>query len=107
MYTRIVELTTKPGKVPDLLRMYNDTIVGMVTRQKGCVDLVALIPEDKPNKLISVSFWNSKEDAERYAKESYNKILDSIRNLIEGDPVIQKCNVEYSTTQHIAHGKAA
>jgi heme-degrading monooxygenase HmoA len=56
---------------------------------------------------LALSFWNSKEDAERYHREQYPAIHEMVRHLLEAEPVIRGFNVDSSTTHKIAAGKAA
>jgi hypothetical protein len=45
MFTRIVELTTKPGKDKQLSDTINDKILPILKKQKGFVDETVLISE--------------------------------------------------------------
>jgi quinol monooxygenase YgiN len=54
-----------------------------------------------------LSFWSSKEDAERYHQEQYLKIQEMLKPLIEDEPVIRTFDVQTSTTHHITARKAA
>jgi len=54
-----------------------------------------------------LSFWNSKEDAERYHQNEYPKIREMLSHLLEADPAIRTFEVHTSTTHRIAAGKAA
>ncbi|MFY9558803.1 MAG: hypothetical protein WAQ52_01090 [Terriglobales bacterium] len=54
-----------------------------------------------------VSFWNAKEDAERYHREQYPKINEMLAHLLATAPVIRTFDVHTSTTHRVAAGKAA
>jgi len=54
-----------------------------------------------------LSFWNSKEDAERYHREQYPKISEMLSGLLDAPPAIRTFNVDSSTTHRITAGKAA
>ena len=54
-----------------------------------------------------MSFWNSKEDAERYHQEQYTKINEMLKHLIETEPAIRTFAVQTSTTHQITARKAA
>jgi hypothetical protein len=53
------------------------------------------------------SFWNAKEDAERFHREQYPKINEMLSHLLDTAPVIRTFDVHTSTTRRIAAGKAA
>ena len=107
MFTRTVELTTKSGKGRELANTINDKVLPILKKQTGFVDETLLVSDAEPNRILALSFWNSKEDAERYHREKYPAIHEMMRHLLEGEPVIRTFNVDSSTTHRITAGKAA
>jgi heme-degrading monooxygenase HmoA len=79
----------------------------ILKKQAGFVDETLLVSDIEPNQILALSFWNSKEDAERYQREQYPAIHQMVRHLLEAEPVIRAFNVDSSTTHRIAPGKAA
>jgi heme-degrading monooxygenase HmoA len=107
MFTRTVEVTHKSGKARELANIINDKVLPILKKQKGFVDETALVSDTEDNRVLSLSFWNSKEDAEKYQREQYPAIHEMVRHLLEAEPVIRTFNVDSSTTHRIAAGKAA
>jgi len=107
MFTRVVEVTAKSGKARELTNIINDKALPILKKQAGFVDETVLVSDTEPNRVLALSFWNSKEDAERYHREQYPKINEMFAHLLEADPVIRTFNVDTSTTHRIAAGKAA
>jgi heme-degrading monooxygenase HmoA len=107
MFTRSVEVTSKSGKARELAKIINDNALPILKKQKGFVDETVLVSDTEDNRVLSLSFWNSKEDAERYQQEQYPAIHEMVRHLLEAEPVIRTFNVDSSTTHRIAAGKAA
>ena len=107
MFTRVVEVTTKSGKARELTNTINEKVLPILKKQKGFVDETVLVSDTEDNRVLSLSFWNSKEDAERYQQEQYPAIHEMVRHLLEAEPVIRTFNVDSSTTHRIAAGKAA
>jgi quinol monooxygenase YgiN len=107
MFTRIVELTAKNGKQRELTRVVDDKVVPILKKQTGFVDEILLVSDGEPDRVVSVSFWKRREDAEQYHQQQYAAIRDMVRPLLEADPVIRTFNVSSSTTHKIAAGKAA
>ena len=107
MFTRIVEVTAKSGKAKELTTTINDKVLSILKKQAGFVDETVLASDAEPNRILALSFWNSKEDAERYSREQYPAIHEMFRHLLETEPVIRTFNVDSSTTHRIAAGKAA
>jgi heme-degrading monooxygenase HmoA len=107
MFTRIVEVTAKSGKAKELSNTINEKVLPILKRQTGFVDETLLVSDPEPNRVLSLSFWNTREDAERYQKEQYPAIHEMIRHLLETEPVIRTFNVDSSTTHKIVAEKAA
>jgi quinol monooxygenase YgiN len=107
MYTRVVELTSKSGKARELSNTINDKALPILKKQAGFVDETVLVSDTEETRILALSFWNSREDAERYHREQYPAIQDMMRHLLEAEPVIRTFNVDSSTTHRITAGKAA
>ena len=107
MFTRIVELTTKPGKNEQLSATINDKVLSILKKQKGFVDEMVLISDKEDNRVLALSFWNTSQDAEQYHRTDYPKVQEAIRPLLDAEPVIRTFEVHTSTTHKIAAGKAA
>ena len=107
MYTRVVEITSKSGKVRELCNIIEEKIVPILKKQIGFVDETVLASDAEPNRVLGLSFWNSKEDAERYQREQYPQVHETMKHLLETDPVIRTFDVQSSTTHRITARKAA
>jgi heme-degrading monooxygenase HmoA len=107
MFTRVVELTTKPGKNKQLSDTINDKVLPILKKQKGFVDETVLVSDKEDNRVLSLSFWNTREDAEEYHRAQYEKVHEMVRNLLDTEPVIRTFAVHTSTTHGITAGKAA
>jgi len=71
------------------------------------VDEIVLHSDTEPERVVSVSLWERREDAEEYHHNDYAAIRKMVRSLLEADPVIRTFNVNSSTAHKIATGKAA
>lgn len=69
MYTRVVEITSKSGKARELCNIIEEKVVPILKKQTGFVDETVLVSDMEPNRVVGLSFWNSKEDAQRYHRE--------------------------------------
>ena len=107
MFTRAVELTSKPGKARELSNTINQQAVPILQKQSGFVDEIILNSDAEPDRVLALSFWKTKEDAERYQREQYKNIHDSLRHLLEAEPNIRTFDVHASTGQKIAVERAA
>jgi heme-degrading monooxygenase HmoA len=107
MYTRVVELTTKPEKARELCAAIDDRVLSILKKQAGFVDETVLASDTEENCVLALSFWNAKEDAERYHREQYPKINEMLSHLLDTAPVIRIFDVHTSTTHCVVAGRAA
>ncbi len=107
MFTRVIEMTTKPGKAKEVTNTVNDKALPILRKQSGFVDEVVLVSDTEPNRIVALSFWTSPGDAERYGREQYPTINEMLRPLLESLPSVRTFHVELSTTHKIAAEKAA
>src|SRR5438034_9360237 len=107
MFARQVELSTKSGKPKELSNTINEKVLPILKKQTGFVDEAVLVSDTESTRILGLSFWNSKEDAERYHREQYPKIQEMLKPLLDTEPVIRTFDVQTSTTHKIASGKAA
>lgn len=107
MFTRVVEITSKAGKARDLTRLVNEKVMPILKSQTGFLDEITLISDEDPNRILAISFWKAKEHAETYKRDQFDKVREIINNLTEGTPQVRTFEVENSTIQRIAAGRAA
>ena len=107
MFTRVVEVSTKPGKSHELANTINEKVLPILRQQAGFIDETVLTSETEPNRVMALSFWKTKEDAELYQREQFAKVTDILSHHLESAPVVRTSNVHTSTPHRIAAGKAA
>jgi heme-degrading monooxygenase HmoA len=107
MFTRVVELTSKSDKAKELSSTITEKVVPILKKQPGFVDETILVSDTEPTRVLGLSFWNRRADAERYHQEQYPKIQEMLNPLLETEPLILTFEVHSSTTHRIAPGKAA
>jgi heme-degrading monooxygenase HmoA len=83
MFARVVAVSTKPGKAREFTETIHDKIVPMLEDQPGFVNEILLVSDTEPDQILALSFWESQEDAERYAHEQCPRIDDLISHLVE------------------------
>ncbi len=107
MFARLVEPTGKPGKRDEIIAILTNELLPLMRKQEGFVDAVGLISDTAPHEGTTLTFWKTKNEAERfYRSPEFTKIMDRISLLVESMN-IRTFNVEISTFHNIAMGKAA
>ena len=107
MFARTVEINAKTGKAGELIRTVNDQVLTLLKNQPGFVDEITLLSQVNPDQVLAVSFWKTREDAEKYNRETFPRVTELIRSAIEGSPLVHTFDVATSTAHNIVAGKAA
>ena len=107
MFTRLVEMKSMPGKSQELADLIDAKAVPILKQQHGFVDEIVLVAHTEPDRVFALSFWNNKEDAEKYQRDHYQTIHDALRDFLETEPDIQTFDVHTSLGHNIAGQKAA
>jgi heme-degrading monooxygenase HmoA len=103
----MVELKAKAGKTNDLCSTVNEKVLPILKKQQGFQDEIVLVSNTDANRVLALSFWNSREDAERYQREQFSRVTEIIRSFCEGEPKAAVYDVSISTIHHITSRKAA
>ncbi len=102
MFCRVLEFTPKPNMTEQFHTMMDRDILPMLKRHPGFVDLIAMVPEQTTEPMITISFWKTKEMAAEFHKNFFPKILEMITPFLTATPTISFYTVETSTFHKIA-----
>jgi len=75
MYLRIVSLKIQPGKMEDFKNIYMKEILPVLRSVKGCRYAYLTTGAENKNEAISITIWDSKEDADAYEQGGIFKEL--------------------------------
>lgn len=106
MFTRMLEFKAKPEFRDKLINMMNEEIVPLLRKQPGFVDVISMTDETDPTIHTTLSLWNTREDADRYVKETYTKVLGMMKTYLSAMPTLRTFTVETSSFHKIS-GMAA
>jgi heme-degrading monooxygenase HmoA len=107
MFTRVVEIRAKAGKRDELCRTSAEKILPVLRKLQGFQDEMVLTSNTDESRVLALSFWNKREDAERYHRDQFPQVTQMIENLCDGPPKVSTFDVNTSTVHHINLGKAA
>ena len=107
MFTRTVEVTPKSGKARELASTINEKVLPILKKQAGFVDEAVMASDTEPNRVLAISFWNTREDAQRYEREQFDTVQKTVQHLLEAAPVVQTFDIHTSTAHRVATEKAA
>jgi heme-degrading monooxygenase HmoA len=101
MHTRNVSMKLKVGRAAEFTRALESEIIPLLRRQKGFQDELSLVGPER-NEALAISFWDTKENAEVYNRETYPQVLKALSEVVEGTPRVETFEVANSTSHKIA-----
>lgn len=107
MFTRLIDSSIKPDKLKDFSKALRDEVLPIMRRQPGFVDLVTLFCQVDKNRVVTLSFWKTREEAERWERDQFPKVLSKMKAFHTANPKVSVFQVDTSTFHHIAAGMAA
>jgi heme-degrading monooxygenase HmoA len=96
----------KPNVTRDFTNAVESKVLPLLRKQKGFRDLISFVAPDS-SEAISISFWDTKEEAEAYNVTGYPEVLKTLSGTVEGTPRVGIAEVVTSTFQKLAAAKTA
>ena len=96
MYARHVSWNLKPIKREELTQMFDRDILPLLQKQNGFNDEIAFVDQDG-KQVLAISLWDSKENADKYSRETYPQVLKTLARVVEGTPQVRGYQVAFST----------
>ncbi len=82
-FMRIVSLRHKDGMLAEYKNLYRAEIIPTLLATRGCRYACLSIPTANESESISVTVWNSREDAETYERQgTFGKLLEKIKHTV-------------------------
>ena len=95
MFVRLTYFGFKPDKLEKLKKFYNEVAIPTVKKQKGNLECKLLEPVEKKDEYISMTIWESKEDADAYhSKGVYKSLVDQVRPYFSKEPTLRTYKAE-------------
>jgi heme-degrading monooxygenase HmoA len=80
LHVRLVSATIQPGKMEEFERLYNNEILPALRTVEGCRYAYLMEGIKEQHEVISVTIWDSKQDAERYEASG---LFDALKNKVK------------------------
>jgi heme-degrading monooxygenase HmoA len=106
MHMLHIDGKVKFGRRDEFLNLWHSKIIPEVKQQSGFIDEMLLF-EETGNGAIGLSFWKTREDAERFLREGFEKAKSHVAHLIHEEPKLRSFEVKSSETFNITGRKAA
>jgi len=101
MFARHVSMRLKPNTLTEFTRTLENEVIPLLQKQKGFRDEIVLVVPGG-TEAVGISFWDQKENADAYSRETYPEVQKLLAKVIEGTPRVQTYEVSNSTFHRIA-----
>lgn len=71
MYMLFLDGRIKQGKRDEFLKAWNGQILPILKKHNGFVDEILLFENEGDNAATGLSFWKTRQDAERYQRDGF------------------------------------
>ena len=108
MFARILEFTLKLEKKEEFVKLVKNQVLPILKKQTGFLEILPFSPEKmKEEKVLTISLWATKPDAERYEREFYPKVYDILRPFLNTPIQVNYYNLETTLCEHFVEALAA
>jgi hypothetical protein len=101
MYARNVTLHLKANTAPEFTRTFETNVLPILRKQNGFTDEITFLAPDGADA-VAISFWDRKENADAYSRDTYPEVLKRLAQVVEGTPQVENYEVANSTCHKIA-----
>ena len=107
MFARIGEFIPNPEQKEEFVKVLRNEVLPILKKQAGFLEILPLFPETKTEKMITITLWAEKRDAERYERETYSKVEGILKPYLTNLITYKHYNVETSFCQHFVEALTA
>ena len=86
---------------PAFFKKFKAEVLPILKKTPGFFDLVLLENETEINKIFTISFWETKKNAEYWEKEWYPKVKAMIEPFFHTPPVVRYYTVEETFSERL------
>ncbi|MFZ0135514.1 MAG: hypothetical protein WAK89_00520 [Candidatus Sulfotelmatobacter sp.] len=108
MFARILDCEVKLEKKEEFVKVIKNEVLPILKKQTGFLEILPLFPEKmKEEKVITISLWTTKADAERYEREFYPKVLNILKPFLTTPVNVNYFKLETTLCEHFVEALAA
>ena len=96
----------KANSVAELPRIIQNEVLPLLRKQKGLCDEISFVSPER-SAAVSISLWDTREDAEAYNLTGYPEVLRTLSRVLEGTPTVSTFETVTSTFHKAATARLA
>jgi heme-degrading monooxygenase HmoA len=95
-FARLVSGRVRPEKLEEFLASVKTEVYPRLERRKGLRRIYLLSDHDKINEYLSLTLWDTKEDADAYEKEGdFSSNMALINEMLQQPATVSNFNIEF------------
>ena len=108
MFARILDFEVKAERKEEFVKVVKNEIVPILKKQIGFLEILPFFDERmREEKVITISLWATKTDAERYEREIYPKALNILKPFLTTPVNVNYYKLETAVCEHFVEALAA
>ena len=107
MFARIVELFPRLEKKDEFLKTVRVDVLPILKKQPGFLEILPFMPEVENERVVVITLWAEKRDADRYVREVFPKVSDIVRPYLLSPIASRHYTLESSLCPHFLETFAA
>ncbi|HXP16672.1 MAG TPA: hypothetical protein VN868_06190 [Terriglobales bacterium] len=107
MFARIVEFIPKLEKKEELVKVIRNQVLPILNQQPGFMEVLPFFSQTKNEKVIAITLWTEKRNAERYQREVFPKVEEILKPYLTTPITYKPYNVETTLCEHFVQALAA
>jgi len=107
MFARILDYEVKLEKKEEFVKVIKNEVLPILKKQTGFLEILPFFPEKmREEKVINISLWTTKADAERYEREFYPKVFDILKPFLTTPVNVNYYKLETAVCEHFVEALA-
>ena len=108
MIARILNFEVKMEKKEEFVKAVKQEVLPILKKQNGFLEILPFFPETmKEEKVITISLWSTRSDADRYEREFYPKVLNILKPYLTTPVVVNNYKLETAVCEHLVEALVA
>ncbi len=107
MFARILEITPKLEKKDELIKTIRQEILPILKQQPGFLEVLPFVPEIAKEKMVAITLWTEKREAEKYVNEVFPKVEQILQPFLVVPVTVRTYTVETTLCRHFVEALTA
>ena len=108
MFARILNCEVKLEKKEEFVKVVKNEVLPILRKQTGFLEVLPFFPEKMhEDKVITISLWSTKADAERYEREIFPKVEEILKPYATTPVTFKHHTVETTLCEHFVSALVA